>query len=210
MKSKLDDKLLYLVTARTWLEGEPLESAVKSAIEGGVNVVQIREKGIDQDEFVLRARALKCITDRYSVPLIINDNVQVAAIVGASGVHLGGGDMAVAQARQALGNDSIIGASARTVDAAKRAEQDGADYLGVGAVFGTSTKADAKTIDIETFRTIAAAVEIPCIAIGGVSLDNIKSLKNSGACGVAVVSAILAAKNIKSAAREFTKRLAQL
>lgn len=204
------DKILYLVTDRTWLNGESLESVVEAAIEGGVNVVQLREKNASREEYVKIAKSIGTITKKYSIPLIINDNIEVAITAGADGVHLGMSDTDVITARKLVGKDFIIGASARTVETAVAAERDGANYLGVGAVFGTSTKADAKTININIFKTIVNSVSIPVIAIGGVNGTNVIQLKDSGAAGIAVVSAILAQKDKKTAAETLAKLIKEI
>lgn len=204
------DKILYLVTDRTWLNGESLESVVEAAIEGGVNVVQLREKNASREEYVKIAKSIGTITKKYSIPLIINDDIEVAITAGADGVHLGMSDTDVITARRLVGKDFIIGVSARTVETAVAAERDGADYLGVGAVFGTSTKADAKTINVNIFKTIVKSVSIPVIAIGGVNGTNVIQLKDSGAAGIAVVSAILAQKDKKAAAETLAKLIKEI
>lgn len=204
------DKILYLVTDRNMLKGETLEHAVEESILGGVNVVQLREKNMKTDEYIAAAHTLRKITSKYKVPLIINDNIEVAMQSGADGVHLGAGDTDIATARAVLGGSMIIGASARTVEAARAAECSGANYLGVGAVFGTTTKADAMTINTDILREIAAAVTIPVIAIGGVNESNICELKGSGIKGVAVVSAILCRSDKRSAAELLSVKLKQL
>lgn len=201
------DKILYLVTDRNMLQGETLESAVEEAIIGGVNVVQLREKSLNTEDFIAAAQSLSKVTSKYNVPLIINDNIEVAVKSGAVGVHLGAGDTDIATARAALGSNMIIGASARTVDAAREAERNGADYLGVGAVFGTTTKSDARTINTDILKEIAASVSIPVIAIGGVNENNICELIGSGARGVAVVSAILCHSDKRSAAKLLSDKL---
>lgn len=204
------DKILYLVTDRTWLNGESLESVVEAAIEGGVNAVQLREKNASREEYIKIAKSIGTITKKYSIPLIINDDIEVAVTAGADGVHLGMSDTDVITARRLVGKDFIIGASARTVETAVAAERDGADYLGVGAVFGTSTKADAKTINVNIFKTIVNSVSIPVIAIGGVNATNVIQLKDSGAAGIAVVSAILAQKDKKAAAETLAKLIKEI
>lgn len=204
------DKILYLVTDRTWLNGESLESVVEAAIEGGVNAVQLREKNASREEYIKIAKSIGTITKKYSIPLIINDDIEVAVTAGADGVHLGMSDTDVITARRLVGKDFIIGASARTVETAVAAERDGADYLGVGAVFGTSTKADAKTINVNIFKTIVNSVSIPVIAIGGVNATNVIQLKDSGAAGIAVVSAILAQKDKKTAAETLAKLIKEI
>lgn len=206
----IDKKILYLVTDRSWLNGESLESVVEAAIAGGVNVVQLREKNASRENFVKTAISIGAITKKHSVPLIINDSIEVAIDAKADGVHLGMSDTDVFTARRLVGKDFIIGASARTVEAAVAAERGGADYLGVGAVFGTSTKSDAKTINVDIFKSIANAVSIPVIAIGGVNATNVSQLKQSGASGIAVISAILAKEDKKAAASTLAELLRQI
>lgn len=188
---------LYAVTDRAWVGDKTLLWQVEQALEGGVTCVQIREKDLDAEAFLEEAIAMKALCDRYNVPLIINDNVEIAVKIGAAGVHVGQGDTPIAEVRRIAGNDLIVGVSARTVEQAKAAEDGGADYLGVGAVFGTTTKLDAKPIERETLKAICNAVSIPIVAIGGVSKENIPELKSTGVDGVAVVSAIFAAEDIK-------------
>ncbi len=193
---------LYAVTDRAWVGDKTLLWQVEQALEGGVTCVQIREKDLDADAFLEEAIAMKELCDRYNVPLIINDNVDIAVKIGAAGVHVGQGDTPVEEVRRIAGDDIIVGVSARTVEQAKAAAAGGADYLGVGAVFGTTTKLDARPIERETLKAICDAVDIPIVAIGGVSKDNILQLKGTGVDGVAVVSAIFAAENIKSRCEE--------
>ena len=191
---------LSAVTDRTWLGERTLAQVVEEALAGGVTLLQLREKGMPEEAFIQEARTLLPLCRRYRVPLIINDNVSVALRSGADGVHLGQEDMPLREARRILGPDKIIGISARTVSDALRAEESGADYLGVGAVFSTSTKTDAKHISLETLGEIRAAVRIPLVAIGGIGPDNILKLAHSGVQGVAVVSSLFAQKDIRLAA----------
>ena len=160
---------LYAVTDRTWLKGQTLAFQIEEALKGGVTIVQLREKGLSTKAFVQEALAIKAITTRYNVPLIINDNVEVALLSDADGVHLGLDDMSVSKARTLLGPDKIIGASARTIERALEAESEGATYLGVGAIFGTTTKQDAKTITLDLLHSICLATAIPVVAIGGIN-----------------------------------------
>ena len=200
MKSGNSLFTLYAVTDRTWLGGASLSWAVKEALTGGITLLQLREKNLTDREMLQEAQELLPLCHRHGVPLIINDRVQVALDAGADGVHLGQEDMSPREARAILGPDAIIGVSARTVGSAQRAEQEGADYLGVGAVFSTSTKTDAQNLSPETLRQICQAVHIPVVAIGGIGPDNILELLGCGIQGVAVVSSIFAQKNIAQAA----------
>lgn len=192
---------LYIITDRTWLDGRTLEEDTERALRGGATLVQIREKGVDEETYIARARSLKAVCDRYSVPLIINDNAAVAAAVGAAGVHLGASDGSIREARALLGPGAVIGATAKTVEAALAAQAAGADYLGCGAVFGTTTKADAKTITPEQFRAVAAAVSIPVVAIGGVDAGNAAALAGCGAAGLCAISSVYGRQDIEQAAR---------
>ena len=193
---------LYAVTDRSWLKpGETLVSVTEELLKAGVTCVQLREKHMSDEEILTEASLLKDLCDRYQVPLIINDRVQVALDAGADGVHLGQEDMSPREARAILGPDAIIGVSARTVGSAQRAEQEGADYLGVGAAFTTSSKPEAGHIDAETIRAICETVKIPVIAIGGIKEENLLQLRGNGLCGVAVISAIFAQKDIEAATR---------
>ncbi len=193
-RSLSDMLTLYLVSDRSWLkDGETLESVVEEAILGGASAIQLREKNITKQDFLEKAKAIKKITDTYNVLFIVNDDADVAIEVGADGVHLGASDSAIAEVRKIAPKDFIIGSSARSVDIAKRAEADGADYLGVGAVFGTATKSDAKTISVDVLSDIVKAVDIPVVAIGGVNYKNILELRGSGVAGAAILSGILKA-----------------
>lgn len=195
------DLLLYAVTDRTWEGESSLEMQLEEALKSGVTMVQLREKELDQNEFVKKAIAVKKITDRYGVPLIINDNVAVALACDAAGVHVGQTDQDPAQVRKALGSDKILGVTAKTVEQAQKAEQDGADYLGSGAMFGSQTKKEALPMTNELLKQITAAVSIPVVAIGGIDQNNILRLAGTGIAGVAVVSGIFAAKEIGKAVK---------
>lgn len=193
------DLLLYAVTDRSWLGNETLYEQVEKALKGGATFIQLREKELDEEHFMEEAVALKELCHKYHVPFVINDNVRIAKDMDADGVHVGQSDMEADDVRKILGEDKILGVSAQTVEQAVLAEKMGADYLGVGAVFSTSTKKDAADASKETLKAICEAVNIPVIAIGGIGADNILSLQGSGICGIAVVSAIFAAKDIEDA-----------
>ena len=201
-----EDMALYAVTDRSWLKsGETLAMQVESAIKGGATFIQLREKNMALDDFIEEGKVIKEITDRYKVPFVINDNIEVAIAINADGVHIGQGDEELLAARKRLGDNKIIGISAHNAKEAIIAEKNGADYLGVGAVFSTSTKEDAETISHETIKDISLSVNLPIVAIGGISKDNILKLKGTGADGVAVISAIFAKENIEEASRELLK-----
>lgn len=200
--TELNKPILYLVTDRSMVKHGKFLDAVEDALKGGVNVVQLREKGRSDEEIIAVAKELKELTKHYNVPLIINDSPKIARLSGANGVHLGMSDGEVSEAREFLGRGAIIGGSARSIERALLLENQGADYLGVGAVFGTSTKADAKTINTDILSDICHAVSIPVVAIGGVNKDNIIRLKGTGASGIAVVSAIMGSDNVQRATTE--------
>lgn len=193
---------LYAVTDRTWLHGRSLVACVEDALAGGATFVQLREKEAPCAEIALRARTLIPVCRAAGVPFVVNDDVEAARASGADGVHVGQGDAAVSEARAALGPDAIVGVSAQTVEQALAAQAAGADYLGVGAVFGTPTKPDADDVGITGLTAICAAVDIPVVAIGGLNAQTIPSLAGTGADGAAVVSAIFAADNIEAATKE--------
>ena len=196
MKCDKKGLLLYAVTDRSWLNGETLYSQVEKALQGGATFIQLREKNLDQDHFMEEALELKKLCAAYHVPFVINDNVEIAAKMDADGVHVGQSDMEAQDVRAILGPDKILGVSAQTVEQAVLAEKHGADYLGVGAVFHTGSKADAEDVSHETLTAICNAVKIPVIAIGGITRDNVTELSGSGICGIAVISAIFAQKDI--------------
>lgn len=208
MRLSKDDLLLYAVTDRHWLGGSTLLEQVEQAIEGGATFVQLREKDLDNEHFMNEAIELKALCQKYKIPFVINDNVEIALAVGADGVHVGQSDMEAGDVRAKLGPDKIIGVSAQTVEQALLAQSRGADYLGVGAVFHTGSKADAADVSHDTLKAICDAVDIPVIAIGGISKDNILELAGSGICGVAVISAIFAEKDIQTATKNL-KALAE-
>jgi len=209
---KFDKKnfLLYAVTDHSWLRNETLGSAVERALRGGATFVQLREKELEADEFLKEAEEIKELCGKYRVPFVVNDNVDIAIAIDADGVHVGQKDMEAGNVRELIGKDKILGVSAQTVEQAVLAEKNGADYLGVGAVFHTGSKADADYVSYDTLKKICEAVSIPVVAIGGISRDNIIELSNSGICGVAVISAIFAQSDIEKAAaelKELTKKM---
>lgn len=205
MKCSKDALLLYAVTDRSWVGRQTLLEQTEDAIRGGATCVQLREKDLEKAAFLDEAIAMKKLCGRYRVPLLINDDVEIAIKCGADGVHVGQSDSEAGSVRARIGEDMILGVSAQTVEQAIAAERAGADYLGVGAVFPTSTKLDAAEVPLETLRDICAAVTIPVVAIGGISRDNIARLSGSGIAGVALVSAIFAAGDIEKACAELRK-----
>lgn len=196
-----DQLLLYAVTDRAWVGRQTLLEQIEDALRGGVTMVQLREKELPEDAFTAEAVEVKALCHRYGVPLLIDDNVDVALKSGADGVHVGIEDTPVAEIRARAGRDFIIGATAKTVEQARAAQAAGADYLGVGAVFPSPTKKNAVRITAARLREICAAVTIPAVAIGGISLDNIRELRGGGMRGVAVISALFGADDIAGAAR---------
>lgn len=194
--------LLYAVTDRMWLNGRTLSQDVKEALKGGATMIQLREKELSYPSFLSEASEIKKLCKKFNVPFIINDNVDVAITCGADGVHVGQKDMHAQNVREKLGKDKIIGVSAQTVEQAVLAEKNGADYLGVGAVFTTSTKKDADFVPYDTLKKVCSAVSIPVCAIGGIYDYNIKNLSGTGIDGVALVSAIFAQKDIKKASEK--------
>ena len=199
------DLLLYAVTDRHWLNGRTLYSVVKESLDGGVTFLQLREKELDEVHFLEEAKELQQLCREYQVPFIVNDNVDIAIAMDADGVHVGHIDMEAGDVRAKLGSDKIIGVSAQTVEQAILAEKHGADYLGVGAVFPTGSKDDADDVSYETLKAICEAVSIPVIAIGGITQENVKELAGSGICGIAVISAIYAQKDIRKASEDLKK-----
>ncbi|MBQ1392615.1 MAG: thiamine phosphate synthase [Lachnospiraceae bacterium] len=194
------DYSLYLCTERSYLQHTTLPDAVEQAILGGCTMVQLREKDCSTRAFYNLAKELKMVTDQYQVPLLINDRVDIALAVDAAGVHLGQSDLPVAQARRILGAEKIIGATAKTVEQAIQAQKEGASYLGVGAIYPSPTKKDAKGITQEELCTIRQSVDIPIVAIGGITAERLKEVKSCGVDGVAVISAILDTQDIRKAA----------
>lgn len=193
---------LYAVTDSMWLGNRTLPEVVKEALEGGATFLQIREKNLVYPEFVKLATEVKAVTDAYHIPYVVDDDVELAKEIDADGVHIGQSDLALVEARRVLGPDKIIGVSAHSVAEAIEAERNGADYLGVGSVFTTSTKLDAESVSKATLKEICEAVSIPVVAIGGIQKDNMLQLKGTKVDGVAVVSAIFAAPDIRQAAKK--------
>ena len=211
MKCAKKDLLLYAVTDRRWLaDGETLYQAVEQAIDGGVTFVRLREKELAKDLFLEEAKEIKKLCNARKIPFIINDSVDIALAMDADGVHVGQSDMEAGDVREKLGPDKIIGVSAQTVEQAKLAETHGADYLGVGAVFATGSKDDAVEVGPQTLRDICQAVSIPVIAIGGISKDNVSQLTGSGICGIAVISAIFAQKDVRAASKDLHDLTAEM
>lgn len=202
---KKESLLLYGITDSSALGEFTIEEKTELALMGGATMIQLREKNADCDSLLKTALNLKEICRRYSAPLIINDNPEIAMKAGADGVHLGQGDMDISEARKILGDDMIIGITARTPEQAKLAEESGADYLGSGAVFGTFTKADAKPMSRDTLKKICETVKIPVVAIGGINAENAPALKGTGIAGLAVVSALYSSDDPQKAACELKK-----
>lgn len=195
---------LYAITDRSWLQGRSLAQDVEQAILGGSTIIQIREKNIFDEEYIKRASEILPVCQKYNIPLIINDRVSVAKALGC-GVHLGASDGDIKQAREILGKDAIIGATAKTIETAKLAEESGADYIGSGAVFGSETKTDAKPMNLEFFAEICKSVNIPVVAIGGINQNNAFKLKNTGLAGICAVYGIFAQQDIKKATQNLYK-----
>ena len=209
-KSELIKALaVYAVTDRYWLKDETLAQVVEKAILGGTTFVQLREKNATDEEFLQLALDVQKVCKKYNVPFVINDNVELAAKIGADGVHVGQSDMNALDVRALVGPDKILGVSAQTVEQAVLAEKQGADYLGVGAVFRTSMKDDADYVPYETLKAICDAVTIPVVAIGGITADNMHELKGSGICGVSVISSIFGKEDITAAAAELKQKVAE-
>ena len=194
------DLLLYAVTDRAWLGDKTLSWQVEESLKGGATMIQLREKHLDHEHFLKEAKEIKELCRKYQVPFLINDDVDVAVEVDADGVHVGQHDMEAGEVRKKIGPNRILGVSAQTVEQALLAQQAGADYLGVGAVFPTGTKDDADAVSIQTLGEICRAVSIPVVAIGGIGQHNVMQLAGSEICGIAVVSAIYAQQDIQNAA----------
>ena len=200
MKLSKDDLLLYAITDRRNLDKKMFFEKIEEAQQGGVTILQLREKELDEDSFINEAIEVKNICRKHGVPLIINDNVNVALKSGADGVHVGIEDMPIDEIRRTVPDSFIIGATCKTVEQAQSAERLGADYMGVGAVFPSPTKKNAVRITREQLKEICASVSIPAVAIGGISLENVDELKGGGMSGIAVVSAVFSADDIQKAA----------
>lgn len=206
MKFCKDMLLLYAVTDRGFVGKQTLYEQIEDALRGGATILQLREKNLPEYEFIKEAIDVKKLCEKYGVPLIINDNLEVARKSGADGVHVGIGDMAVAEIRKRTPADFMIGATAKTAAQAVAAESAGADYLGVGAVFPSPTKKNAIRITTGQLKAITGSVSIPSVAIGGISAKNVMELKGGGMCGIAVVSAIFGADDIFSATADLKQK----
>lgn len=201
---------LYLVTDRHWLKAHSLYEDVEAAINGGVTCVQLREKHLNHQLFVQEAKELKKLCNQNQIPLIINDDVEVMLEVDADGIHVGQSDMQAQDVRKLIGSDKVLGVSVQTVEQAITAQNAGADYLGVGAVFPTGTKDDAIEVDLATLQDICQHVDIPIVAIGGINQENLLQLKGSGIDGIAVVSAIMAAEDIIEVTKQLKEKTKEL
>lgn len=199
---------LYAVTDRSWLKpGETLVEVVETLLKAGVTCVQLREKEAEDALILQEAQELKALCHRYGVPFLVNDRPDLAQAVGADGVHVGQEDTGLTEARNLLGPNALLGGSAHTVEEALAAQAAGADYLGCGAVFGSGTKHNVSQMPLETLTAICQAVDIPVVAIGGVSLDNLPLLAGTGIAGVAVISGLFAAEDKTEAAQAFLQQL---
>lgn len=201
MKNKID-YTLYLCTDRDLMSSATIEENVELAIKGGCTVIQLREKNCSSKEFYDLAVSVKKITDKYNVPLIINDRVDIAMAVDAAGVHIGQSDLPADVVRRIIGDDKIIGVSTAKLEEALKAVKDGADYLGVGAMYSTDTKTDARPVTIEELKEIRKNVNIPIVVIGGINMNTLGNFKNMGIDGLAVVSAIVAQPDVEKAAKD--------
>ena len=201
---------LYLVTARYDWKEEDFLKKVEEACRSGVTLVQLREKECSTIEYYELAKKVKTITDMYQIPLIIDDRVDICLAVDASGVHIGADELPVDVVRNMIGNDKILGVTAKTVERALEAEKHGADYLGVGAIYPTTTKVITQPTSIETLRKIATTVSIPIVAIGGIKEDNMEPLKGTGIAGVAIVSEIMKADNIQEKCQSLRKKVTEI
>lgn len=205
MKCAKENLLLYAVTDRAWCGSKTLLEQVEEALQGGVTMVQLREKELAEAEFLAEAKAMRELCHKYHVPFIVNDNVKIAVASQADGIHVGQEDMPASEVRKLVGPEMMIGVSAETLEEALKAEKDGADYLGVGAVFPTATKLDAEAVTVQTLQAITSVVQIPVCAIGGIKENNMSQLKNSGIDGVAIVSAIFASADITGTCKQLKK-----
>ncbi len=210
MKFKKEMLLLYAVTDRHWTGRQTLEEQIEEALAGGVTILQLREKNLPEEEFLQESVRVKEICHRHGVPLIINDNVEVALKSGADGVHVGIEDAPVSEIRARVPADFIIGATCKTVEQAKKAGQAGADYMGVGAVFPSPTKTTAIRITREQLCEICTSVQLPAVAIGGITAENITEIRGGGMAGAAVVSAIFGAADIQKAAGNLKEKIKEI
>lgn len=202
--------LLYAITDSGCIGARDFYEEAENALKGGVTILQLREKNLTTEELTEKAKKLKAVCRKYNVPLIVNDDVQAAIDSGADGVHVGADDMNVSEIRRLAGDNFIIGATAKTVEQAVSAQKQGADYLGCGALFTSSTKQNAKPMTAETLRQITSEVTIPVVAIGGLTYDNIDVIKDSGVSGAAVVSAIFAENDVKTAAEKLKRKIGEI
>lgn len=208
---KREDMLLYAITDRHWLkENEKLVDKVKEALEGGATFVQLREKNIDRETLIFEAREIRALCSQYRVPFVIDDDVEIARLVNADGVHVGQNDMSVKEARSILGAEKIIGVTAKTVEQARLAEEAGADYLGSGAMFATASKSDAIPMSKEMLRSITEAVNIPVVAIGGINYENVDEIAGCGNAGIAVIGAIFGQPDITEATKKLKEKCVTL
>lgn len=198
---------LYLVTDRQWLNGRKLTDDLEKAILGGVTIIQLREKNLTNEEFINIAKDVKKLCQKYDIPLIINDNLEVALAVDSDGIHIGQDDLPALIVRKQIGTNKILGVSVHNLEEALQAKRDGADYVGVGAIFPTETKNDATNITLDKLQEICSNIDIPVVAIGGITIDNVSKLKNINIAGVAVVSAIMKANDIITNTNQLVRML---
>lgn len=211
MKNKKKaDYTLYLCTDRDLMSTETIEEAVEQAILGGCTMIQLREKECSSRDFYETACNVKKITDKYNIPFIINDRIDIAMAVNADGIHVGQSDLPADMVRKLLGDDKIVGVSARTVEEAEQAQKDGADYVGVGAMYATNTKKDAKPVSVKELKNIRERIAIPIVVIGGITKERVKDFKGIGVNGLAVVSAIIAKKDIREAAADLRREFERI
>ncbi|MCR1961056.1 thiamine phosphate synthase [Thomasclavelia cocleata] len=198
---------LYLVTDRKWLNGRKLTDDLEKAILGGVTTIQLREKNLSNEEFISIAKDVKKVCQKYHIPLIINDNLEVALATNSDGIHIGQNDIPASIVRKQIGPDKILGVSVHNLKEAFQAKIDGADYVGVGAIFSTETKNDATNVTLDSLKKICDNIDLPVVAIGGINLDNISKLKDINIAGIAVVSAIMKANDITAASGQLVREL---
>lgn len=198
---------LYLVTDRKWLNGHKLTDDLEKAILGGVTIIQLREKNLSNEEFISIAKDVKKVCQKYHIPLIINDNLEVALAINSDGIHIGQNDIPASIVRKQIGPDKILGVSVHNLKEAFQAKIDGADYVGVGAIFSTETKNDATNVTLDSLKKICDNIDLPVVAIGGINLDNISKLKDINIAGIAVVSVIMKANDITAASGQLVREL---
>ncbi|WP_278626786.1 thiamine phosphate synthase [Thomasclavelia cocleata] len=198
---------LYLVTDRKWLNGRKLTDDLEKAILGGVTTIQLREKNLSNEEFISIAKEVKKVCQNYHIPFIINDNLEVALAINSDGIHIGQNDIPASIVRKQIGPNKILGVSVHNLKEAFQAKIDGADYVGVGAIFSTETKNDATNVTLDSLKKICDNIDLPVVAIGGINLDNISKLKDINIAGIAVVSAIMKANDITAASGQLVREL---